>query len=228
MIVRINPIDLSQVAADGGWPSGSYAASVSSPWPDDARAYELLILSQDEKNQPLGDDFRQHQLRQMIPQAAIALTPEEDDLVARLDGHYADSELQPAWHHLTEADGSGAFAFSPTARTDPAVEPWGSVRIAPSWRRLAQACADPAIGFERSVRLRLFAVAPTAAASLVEVSATDDDRWPLLLSQCHFFLSTTPELKSLQLVVRQMDTTQVKAKVMQRLMAVARGEPAIP
>jgi hypothetical protein len=41
-------------------------------------------------------------------------------------------------------------------------------------------------------------------------------------------IGTTAGLKSLQIVTQKLDLPQVKSKVMNRLMAVAGGEPAIP
>ncbi|QOV88613.1 hypothetical protein [Humisphaera borealis] len=237
MIVRINQIDISRIDADGGWPAETYAGAIQGNWPADARAFELQILSQDEKQQPLTDDFRQQQLRQMIPQAAIALTTgdrpagsaSEAPIVLRLDGKIAAEELLPVWGMLTEPDGSGQYGFGPTVKI--AAEPtdaWGSVRIVPSWKRLASACADTSIGLESSVRLRLMAIPTLFVPELVDVSSIDDPRWEHLLSECQFYLGTTPGLTALQLVVRRMEAAQVKSRVMQRLIAVARGEPAIP
>lgn len=241
MIVRINQIDMSRIEHEDGWPPGSTAGALHGSWPADARAFELLILSQDEKQQPLTDDFRQHQLRHMVPQAAIALLSSEETpleplssipavpLVVRLDGRVACGELLSAWYHLTEPDGSGPFAFSSTLKPEPEVgDAWGSVRVVPSWRRLSDICTDTTIGLERSVRLRLLAVPPLFLSEMLDAGAPDDLRWMHLLNECQFYCSTTPDLKSLQFVVRRMDASQVKAKIMQRLMAVARGEPAIP
>jgi hypothetical protein len=48
-----------------------------------------------------------------------------------------------------------------------------------------------------------------------------------MLAECPLMISTTAGLRSLQIVTRQLDLPQVKSKVMNRLMAVARGEPAV-
>ena len=255
MIVRINQIDLARVDADAGWPAGDYAGPFRAPWPTEFRAFELLILSEDERRQPLTDAFRQQQLRQMIPQTAIALSPLATPtaggpapapapapasaagpagpatmpLVVRLDGRVAENELLPAWRHLTDADGRGRYAFSPAAKLDDAPGPVpASVRVASSWRRLAQICSDPALGLERSVRLRLMGVPAASLPALLEASQSDDPRWDQLLNECQLYVSTTAGLRGLHILVRQLDATRVKARVMQRLMAVARGEPAIP
>lgn len=253
MIVRINQIDPARIDVDGGWSAGRHAGSFRAAWPAEFRAFELLILSEDERRQPLTDAFRQQQLRQMIPQAAIALTPvparaptaaastgagpaeagpatgPDTPVVVRLDGTIAGGELLSAWRHLTEPDGRGRFAFSPSAKLDdPPTPPTGSVRVAPSWRLLSQICGDPDLGLERSVRLRLMAVAARSMPAVLDASDTDDSRWPQLLNDCQLYVGTTRGLGSLHILVRLMDAAQVKARVMQRLMAVARGEPAIP
>ena len=241
MIVRINQIDPARIDADGGWTPDRYSGSFRAAWPAEFRAFELLILSEDERKQPLTDAFRHQQLRQMIPQTAIALSPASPGLaggpaaaagapvVVRLDGRVADGELLAAWRHLTDADGRGRFAFSPAAKLDDPPGPvTGSVRVAPTWRLLSQICGDPALGLERSVRLRLMAVPAKSLPVLLEASETDDPRWPLLLGECQFYVGTTEGLRGLHILVRQMDAAQVKARVMQRLMAVARGDPAVP
>lgn len=240
MIVRINQIDPARVEADGGWPAGPHTGPFRGPWPVDLRALELLILSEDERKQPLTDAFRQQQLRQLIPQAAIALSSPDggpagpavaaDSPVAiRLDGRVADGELLPAWRHLTDADGRGRFGFSASAKFDDLTgPPWGSVRVVPSWRLLARICGDPALGLERSVRLRLVTLPAAHLPAMLETATADDPRWAELMAQCPLYVGTTAGLKSLHILVRQLDAAQVKARVMQRLMAVARGEPAVP
>src|SRR3954468_15428001 len=112
MIVRINQIDVAKAEADAGWAPGGHLGGFKATWPADFRAFELLILSQDEQKQPLTEKFRQQQLRQMIPQAAIALKAATDAAVLRLDGPLTNKELLPAFRHLTDADGRGCFAFT--------------------------------------------------------------------------------------------------------------------
>ncbi|MDB5297775.1 MAG: hypothetical protein JWO31_3758, partial [Phycisphaerales bacterium] len=128
-----------------------------------------------------------------------------------------------------EADGAGRFAFSGASRTtnDPA-PPGGSVRVAAGWQHLARICGDPAVGLERNVRLRLFAVAAGSVSPALDAADLDDPRWPAVLADCAVYVGATPGLKGLHLVARGLDAAQVKARVMQRLLAVARGEPAVP
>jgi hypothetical protein len=229
MIVRINQIDIAKAEADAGWPSGGRAGGLRAAWPAGMRSFELLILSQDERNQPLTDAFRQHQLRQMIPQAAFALRQPDETVVARLDGPVAERELLPAWRHLTDADGRGRYAFTAVAKADdaPSAE-FACVRLAPSSRRLAGLCQDPALGLDRSVRLRLFFAPEPSVAGLLDVVEADDSRWDELLAACPLVIGTTTGLRSLHLFTRRFDVMQLKSLVMQRLIAVARGEPAIP
>lgn len=241
MIVRINQIELAKLQTEGGWSAGPLIGPLPPAWPADARAFELLILSQDEKQQPLTDAFRQHQLRQMIPQAAIALSAPEmpqpgeaasfppPPILLRLDGPVADDELLPAWRHLKHPDGSGRFGFSSCVKVDDAPdEVIGSVRVEPSWKHLSQICNDSRLGLERSVRLRMLSLPGYLIPEALEISAANDPRWEHVLGECAMYLGTTAKLTALHLVVRQMDAPQVKARVMQRLLAVARGEPAIP
>lgn len=229
MIVRINQIDIAKAEAESGWPAGGRLGGVKASWPAGVKSFELVILLQDERNQPLTDTFRQQQLRQMIPQAAFALRQPGEVFVARLDGPVAERELLPAWRHLTDPDGRGRYAFTAVAKADDApAELAACVRVVPSNKRLASICQDPALGVERAVRLRLFLVPEMAVADLLEAVEPDDARWEAILAACPLQIGTTAGLRSLQIYTRQFDVTQVKSLVMQRLMAVARGEPAVP
>ena len=229
MIVRINQLDIAKAEADSGWPAGGRMGGIGAAWPAGMRSFELVILSQDERNQPLTDAFRQQQLRQMIPQAAFALRQPGDAFVVRLDGPVAERELLPAWRHLTDPDGRGRYAFTAVSKADDApAELSASVRVAPSPKRLAGICQDPALGLERAVRLRLFFAPEVTVGDAIDTLETDDPRWEAVLAACPMVIGTTAGLRSLQIFTRQFDVTQVKSLVMQRLMAVARGEPAIP
>src|SRR5437868_4444483 len=78
MIVRINQLDAARAEQDAGWPGVGPLGPLkgvpsASPSPPELRTFELLILGHDEQNRPLPDVFRQAQLRQIIPQALIAL-----------------------------------------------------------------------------------------------------------------------------------------------------------
>jgi len=160
---------------------------------------------------------------------AIALAEPGHVGVLRLDGPLGDNELLPAWRYLTEPDGRGRYAFAATAKLDdlPA-DVSTSVRILTSWQQLMAICSDPSLGLERSVRARLFFTNEVFASDLLEASETDDPRWEQILAECTLMIGTTSGLRSLQIVTRGLDLPQVKSKVMNRLIAVARGEPAIP
>src|SRR3954452_723741 len=120
MIVRINQLDAARADLDSGWPSAGLLGAVRPGAPPRAsaaelppvRAFELLILGQDEQNRPLTETFRQGQLRQMIPPALGALREPGEEVVVRLDGPVADGELLAAFRWLTDPDGRGRFAVS--------------------------------------------------------------------------------------------------------------------
>lgn len=229
MIVRINPIDITRAEHESGWPVEPFVGGLAAAWPPAVRAYELTIPPQDEKGRPLTDEFRRQQMRQMIPQAAIALRGLEDVPVLRFDGRMAGRELFPAWRHLPADDDAGRFAYSAAGKLEEsAVHPAASVRLSGDLRRISAAVNDAAIGMERTVRCRLFFAPPSAAASLIDVSDTGDARWPGLLAESKLMIGTTSGLRSLHLFSAEHDLTQVRTKVMQRLIAVAKGQPAIP
>lgn len=229
MIVRINQIDVANAEADAGWPAGVHLGAFHAPWPAEFRAFELIILPQDEQKQPLGEKFLQQQLRQMIPQTGIALKLVDESAVLRLDGPLTNRELLPAWHHLTDSDGRGCFAFSAASKLDDGpADVSGSVRVAAPWRRVAGICSDPLLALEGSVRARLILAPQSSIGRIMEMSETDDTRWEQALSEVSFVISTTPKLRSLQIFARNHDLAQVKSKVMNRLMEVARGAVAVP
>lgn len=224
MIVRINQSDAVRAEQEAAWPPAGLQGPVRAPWPADARAFELLILGQDEQNRPLSEAFRQAQLRHMIPQAAAALREAGDEIVVRLDGPFADGELLGAVRWLTEPGGLGRYAVSPLQKWEhgPA-EVLGSVRVQPSPRTLAGLCADPQVGLDRGVRMRLFAVPEDLVLPLLDAQSPDDDRWASILARCGFMIATPRGLRSLQVTTRRHDAAAVKARIMQRLMAVASG-----
>src|SRR5687768_2930548 len=110
MIVRINQFDVPRAEVEAGWASDGAMGPIAYEWPGDARAYEILILERDERNQPLDDSFRQSQIRQLIPQAVAALRDPGEEVVVRLDGPFTAAELMPALRHVTGPDGDGRFA----------------------------------------------------------------------------------------------------------------------
>src|SRR5579862_4793532 len=105
MIVRINQVEAAQIEKDSGWSGGQQGPILGGAWPADMRAFELVILGQDEQQRPLTETFRQTQLRHIIPEAAAALREKGEECVVRLDGPLADGELLAAFRRLTDATG---------------------------------------------------------------------------------------------------------------------------
>lgn len=226
MIVRINQIDPAQADATSGWPvpDGSGFA-----WPAGTRAMDLFILSEDENRQPLSDAFRRQQFRQMLPQIAIALRDVGESPVLRLHGPIGDGDLLAGWQHLTDADGRGRYAFSAAARTGVSDLPaTATLALAPSWKCLSAACADSRLGIDRAVQsLLLLGPDEQVPGFLTGVTAPKPD-WAALLGHWPVAVRPTRGLRSVQLFTRHLDMPQVKQRIMQRLMAVARGEPPVP
>src|SRR5271163_3905058 len=110
MIVRINQVEASQVERESGWLSGGLMGPLlGGVWPADMRAFELLILGQDEQQRPLSETFRQTQLRHIIPEASAALREKSEESIVRLDGPLADGELLAAFRRLTDPSGIGRY-----------------------------------------------------------------------------------------------------------------------
>jgi hypothetical protein len=225
MIVRINQVEASQVERESGWLAGGLAGPLlGGAWPADMRAFELLILGQDEQQRPLSEPFRQTQLRHMIPEAAAALREKSEESVVRLDGPLVDGELLAAFRRLTDAAGAGRYAFSGAHK--PGVAPQtqlGSVRLSPTQKAFVGLCADSALGLERSVRLRVIAVPEPIVNEVLEVGPVDDPRWAQLLPQAGFLLGPSRGLRSIHILTRRFDAATVKARIMQRLIAGAAG-----
>src|SRR5688500_1902127 len=222
MIVRINQFDAPRPESEAGWPGEGRLGPLMAPWPEGTRAFEVLILEQDETRRPLAEAFRQQQLRQLIPQAVAALREPGEEVVVRLDGPLAERELLPALRYLTAPDGGGRYALAPTAKLDlsPA-EVISGVRIQPSAQMLQSLCGDGAIGLERAVRLRAFSVPEDLAATLVEVDGLDDERWPDLRRRVGFVLSTVREMRALHILTARFDSAGVKTRLMERLRSLA-------
>lgn len=228
MIVRINQIDAARAEGDSGWPMSGLAAPVRNRALAAARAFELLILDQDEQGQPLPDLFRRTQLRQMIPLTIAALREAGDEVVVRLDGPLAEGQLLPAMRYLTEPDGQGRFALSEVRKMDDA--PGGAIASLrahmSSPARLVALCTDGAIGLERAVRLRAFLVSAQSARALMEITAPDDPDWDAVAEEVGLVLSPTRGLRSLQLLTQRLDGSAVKSRVMQHLIHTAQSTAA--
>jgi len=229
VIVRIHQLPVPQAEADA-WPAnagGPLRGPVAYAWPEDARAFEVLVLDRDEQQQPLSQPFRQAQVRQLIPQVAAALREPGEQVVVRLDGPVSPRELLPSLCHLTDPAGNGRFMVSELAKLDPRPrEMMASVRMQPSESGLVGLCGDGELGLERSVRLRLFCVPEPLVNSLLDIHFAGDGRWGEVLDKAGFVLNAGKELRALYVVTRRLDAAQFKARVMKRLIAAASSASA--
>jgi hypothetical protein len=218
VIVRINQIDPQQFEGDSpssAWPSDGPTGRIHIQWTP--RAYEVLI----------ADSFRQQQLRRMIPLAAAALAERGQVLVLRLDGPASPGELLPAIAHLASAGPDARFACSEFHKLHPLgpAAP-ASLRIAASAGFTGMICSDENIGLSRSVRLRAMSVPPDLVAPLLDVAATDDERWQEILPHSPFLLSTTPQLRSLRILSSSLEPAEIKSRITRQLLEVARSGTA--
>jgi hypothetical protein len=222
VIVRINQLPVAQAEADA-WPgntAGSLRGPIGYAWPDDARAFEVLVREIDEQQQPLGEPFRQAQVRQLIPQVVAALREPGEQVVVRLDGPVSPRELLPSLCHLTDSAGNGRFMVSELAKLDPTPqEMMASVRMQPSEAGLVALCGDAELGLERSVRLRLFGVPEPLVNSLLDIHFAGDGRWAEVLDGAGFVLNAGSQLRALYVITRRLDAAQFKARLTARLLA---------
>src|SRR3989442_7551803 len=116
MIVRINQFDARQAEQLARWPSRGLSGPIEYDWPAETQAFEVLILDADENGRPVGETFRQTQMRQLIPEVLTALRVGGHELVARLDGAIAVEELAGAFSHLTDARGYGRVSIAPVEK----------------------------------------------------------------------------------------------------------------
>ncbi len=227
MIVRINQIDATRAEQEAGWASQGMLGPLRYDWPQETRAFEVIILEQDERHEALNESFRQSQLRLMVPQAIAALREPGEEIVMRLDGPIADGELLGAFRHLTETDQTGRFFISEVQKLEPApLEVIGSVRIQSSPQGCSRICLDPDVGLERAVRLRAFSLTEEWVPRLMEIESADDDRWAEVLPHVGFVVGTSRGLHALQIVSRRLTPPELKSRLLQRLLAAASAKPA--
>jgi hypothetical protein len=218
MIVRINQFDVIQAERVAGWGGRGPWGAVEYHWPDDALAFEVLILDRDEKAKPLPKSFRQTQLRQLVPEVLAALIDPGEEVVVRLDGALSAGELLGVTRYLTDSEGRGRFAISAAQKFDDGPsDPAGSVRLKPPAGLIAPLCADTQIGLERDVRLRAFSVPEPLVNPLLDTADLDDERWDEILPQAGFALSTVKEMKSLVVVTRRFTAADARERLMTRL-----------
>jgi hypothetical protein len=219
MVVRINQLGVSATPDAAGWPVHDLAGPIKFQWPKEIQLYEVLILEQDEDRRRLQDAFRQQQLRTLIPVAVEALLEENEQLVVRLDGVLAKSELAPALNQIIGSSDPTRYAVSDIRKLDeesPAIA--ASIRVYTSLHLLSTLAADESVGLERTVRLRAFAAPEAMVNPLLDIDSVQDERWNEILPQCGFVLSTTMGLRSLQVLTRRHDAVAVKARLTQRLL----------
>jgi len=224
VIVRINQLETSRAEEEAHWASQGILGPIQYTWPAGWQVFEVLILEQDERQQELNEEFRQSQLRLVLPQTIAALREQGEEIVIRLDGPVAEGELLAAYRHLTESDQSGRFAVSEVQKLDAApMDVIGSVRIQPSPQGCAAICHDKELGLHRSVRLRAFSIAEQWVTPLLDITRTDDERWGEILPHAGFVLSTSRGLRSLQVTSQRLAPQELKTRLLQRLLAAARS-----
>src|SRR5215213_8477693 len=206
MIVRINQFDSPRPESEAGWPDDGRLGALVAPWPEGTRAYEILILDQDEHRRPLSESFRQQQLRHLIPQAVAALREPGEEVVVRLDGPLAGRELLPAFQHLTSAQGEGRYAISPAQKLDHGPgEVLGGVRLQPTAASLQSLCGEEALGLERLVRMRVLSIPDELVNVVIDIDSPDDERWAEVLRRSSFVLCTVRGLLALHVLTAKFD-----------------------
>jgi hypothetical protein len=216
MIVRINQIESALAEATAGWGAGELRGAIRYAWPENAFIYQVHILDRDEHGRQLETSYVQSQFRRLIPHVVAALDDGGERAVVRFDGSLVEGELLAAVRYL---DASERFAMSPIHRLTSNGEPVvASIRLLPTNGDLTKLCADPLLGLERSVRLRVIAVPETMVNPLLDTADTDDERWREILPAATFVLSTTVGLRSLLIWTSRFDPAAAKSRIMQKLL----------
>ena len=218
MIVRINQIEVAQAEQASGWPVHGLTGPIRFRWPVDTNAFEILVLSRDEQTQPLQFQFRQQQVRQLIPIVLSAVRERGEEVVIRLDGAMRTGELVGGFAHLTESHGYGRYSIAHVDKLnfDPD-ETAGSVRFQLLPHRIGPLCMDATIGLERSVRMRLIGVPEELVNPLLDTHDLDDERWKEILPQAGFMLSTSTRLRSIEVITPRLDASQIKERLLGQL-----------
>ncbi len=218
MIVRINQFKIVHTEHLAGWPAHGAQGPLGHLWPEGTLGFELLILDQDERGNPLPPAFRQAQTRRLIPEIVASLREEHDQIVTRLDGPMAPKELLTVNRHLLDAHGHGRFAISPAKKLHPnSAPPITSARLQKTPKGLVELCQDPDLGLEHNVRLRAAALPELWANVFLDIEDTNDSRWSQTLSHAAFILSTTRTLHSLHLITRRFRAAEIKERLTRRL-----------
>src|SRR4051812_43492137 len=118
MILRINQFDPANAEPYSGWDEEDLRGPVVYDWPEDSYAFEVLILQTDERHQPLPEQFRQNQLRQLLPDIVAAMMGPGEELVARLDGPVVLGEWLGALSYVNDGGRHARFGMSETYQLD--------------------------------------------------------------------------------------------------------------
>jgi hypothetical protein len=224
VIVRINQFDPANTEPYSGWGDEGMSGPILYDWPEDAHAFEVLILESDERQRQLAPNFRQSQIRQILPQIVEALSESNEQIVARLDGPLAGGEMLAALGYITDASGVGKYSVSPVQKLDAtAPHPAASMRIHLSSQRLAALCTDTNVGLQSAVRLRAFLVPDLLVNPLLDVAELFDERWSEILPRCGLVMGSMRTMQSIYLITRRYDATQVRQRIMNKLLAGASG-----
>ena len=174
MIVRINQIESALAEATAAWGAGELRGAIRYAWPENAFIYQVHILDRDEHGRQLETSYVQSQFRRLIPHVVAALDDGGERAVVRFDGSLVEGELLAAVRYL---DACERFAVSPIQRLTNNGEPVvASIRLLPANGDLTKLCADPLLGLERSVRMRVIAVPDAMVNPLLDTAETDDER----------------------------------------------------
>jgi len=218
MIVRINQVDHASAEALTGWSVGGLAGEIAFPAHVDVRAFQVLILEEDERAQPLTAEFRRRQMRTLIPKVLESFVGDDESIVLRLDGPFTDQELLPALSYATDSLHCARYVLGSVEKFDPAAHPpLASLRLQAEGSCLTSLCGDPRLGLERSVRLRAMVVPEVYVDPLLDSHETEDERFREILPVAKLLLSTARDLASLFLWTGHLESAELKQAIIHRL-----------